>query len=303
MKQISFLLLVAIISLASCNSQKTVSVPNLDKLSQQTQDDVKKIQEYIKTNKLKNVQATESGLHYIVTEEGTGDNPSIDDQVTVHYKGYLLDGSVFDSSFDRGQPATFPLKGVVKGWQEGIPKFKPGGKGQLFIPSEIAYGSQAKGNKIPANSVLVFDIELKEIVKVLSPAEQLKIDEEKIEAFVKEKGLKNVQKTESGIRYIIEKEGTGANPTIDDKVKVHYKGTLLDGSEFDSSYARNQPAEFPLKGVVKGWQEGIPLIKTGGKGKLIIPSGLAYGSRGRPSIPANSVLIFDVELLDITTKK
>ena len=127
---------------------------------------------------------------------------------------------------------------------------------------------------------------------------QAQADAKVIADYVKKNGLKT-QSTASGIHYIIETEGTGENPTINDQVQVHYKGTLLDGTQFDSSYDRGQPATFPLKGVVKGWQEGIPLLKKGGKGKLIIPSGLAYGSRARPKIPANSVLIFDVELLDI----
>lgn len=128
---------------------------------------------------------------------------------------------------------------------------------------------------------------------------QAQIDEEKIQAYVKVNKLKKVQKTASGVHYLIETEGTGASPTLTDKVKVHYRGTLLDGTEFDSSYARNEPISFPLTGVIKGWQDGIPMLKKGGKGKLLIPSELAYGSRNMGKIPSNSVLIFDVELLDI----
>ena len=255
------------------------------------------IAKFVKDNKLK-VQQTPSGINDIIETEGTGEHPTINDQVKVHYKGTLLNGTQFDSSYDRGEPITFPLKGVVKGWQEGIPLLKKGGKGKLIIPSSLAYGERAR-TSIPANSVLVFDVELLDVIKPVPPAEQLKIDTEKIAAYVKEKNLK-VEKTESGIHYVITKKGTGKNPTIDNKVSVHYKGTLLDGTEFDSSHKRGQPAEFPLKGVVKGWQEGIPLLKEGGKGTLIIPSALAYGPQGRPSIPPNSVLVFDVELLKIT---
>ena len=148
-------------------------------------------------------------------------------------------------------------------------------------------------------SLAAAEVELLDIIKSVPPAEQLKIDIEKIDTYLTANKLE-AEKTESGIHYIITKKGKGKNPTIDNKVKVHYKGTLLDGTEFDSSYKRNQPAEFPLKGVVKGWQEGIPLLKEGGKGTLIIPSALAYGPQGRPSIPPNSVLVFEVELLNIT---
>jgi FKBP-type peptidyl-prolyl cis-trans isomerase len=94
--------------------------------------------------------------------------------------------------------------------------------------------------------------------------------------------------------------GNGPKPTAQDVVRVHYKGTLIDGSEFDSSYVRGEPAEFPLDGVIRGWTEGIQLMNTGGKYRLFIPSDLAYGPQGRgPRIPPDSTLVFEVELLDI----
>lgn len=103
----------------------------------------------------------------------------------------------------------------------------------------------------------------------------------------------------SGLQYKVIKEGTGDIPTANDKVKTHYRGTLIDGTEFDSSYKRNQPTEFAVKGVIKGWTEALQLMKTGAKWELYIPPDLAYGERGRPSIPPNSVLIFEIELLEI----
>lgn len=103
----------------------------------------------------------------------------------------------------------------------------------------------------------------------------------------------------SGLQYKVIKEGTGDTPTASDKVRTHYRGKLLDGTEFDSSYKRNKPAEFAVTGVIKGWTEALQLMKTGGKWELYIPAELAYGERGRPSIPPNSVLIFEIELLDI----
>jgi FKBP-type peptidyl-prolyl cis-trans isomerase len=113
------------------------------------------------------------------------------------------------------------------------------------------------------------------------------------------KAKEGVKVTPSGLQYKIIEEGSGAKPKDSDTVVVHYKGTLTDGTEFDSSYKRNQPAEFPLKAVIPGWTEGLQLLKKGGKAQLYIPPELAYGERGRPSIPANSALIFDVELIDI----
>lgn len=103
----------------------------------------------------------------------------------------------------------------------------------------------------------------------------------------------------SGLQYKVIKEGTGKTPAAEDKVKTHYQGTLLDGTEFDSSYKRNQPAEFPVNGVIKGWTEALQLMKEGAKWELYIPADLAYGERGRPGIPPNSVLIFQIELLEV----
>jgi peptidyl-prolyl cis-trans isomerase A (cyclophilin A) len=124
---------------------------------------------------------------------------------------------------------------------------------------------------------------------------------EKFENEIKTK-YPNAQKTASGLRYVIEKEGTGPNPQKGQTVSVHYAGYLMDGTKFDSSYDRNEPIEFPLGmgNVIAGWDEGIALLKKGGKAKLIIPSNLAYGERGAGGvIPPNATLVFDVELVDI----
>lgn len=108
-----------------------------------------------------------------------------------------------------------------------------------------------------------------------------------------------VKVTASGLQYKVLTEGEGDKPSSTDTVVVHYKGTLTDGTQFDSSYDRNEPAEFPVDRVIPGWTEALQLMKKGAKYQLFIPSELAYGERGRPSIPANSVLLFDVELIDI----
>ncbi len=251
------------------------------------------ITSYLVKNKIE-AKNTASGIYYTIEKEGSGENPNLQSFVKVHYHGTLLDGTVFDSSVDRGQPIDFPLTGVVKGWQEGIPLFKPGGKGTLYIPSNLAYGGRAQG-KIPANSVLIFNVEL---LEVIDPAVQAKKDDEILAKFVSDNKL-TMQKTDSGIYYQIDAPGTGESPTVSNKVKVHYRGTLLDGTQFDSSYDRGEPIEFPLSGVIKGWQESVPLLKKSGKGKFLIPSGLAYGTRGAPpTIPGNACLVFEVELLD-----
>src|SRR6185369_7371077 len=136
-------------------------------------------------------------------------------------------------------------------------------------------------------------------MKVAGEAEKKK-GVEFLEKAAKEKGAK---KTESGLVYSETTPGTGDQPKASDTVKVNYRGTLIDGTEFDSSYKRNQPATFPLSGVIKCWTEGLQLMKVGGKSKLVCPSDIAYGDRGSPpTIKPGSTLIFEVELLSIEKK-
>lgn len=263
------------------------------------------IKKYIADNGLK-AERDPSGVYYIIEEAGGDTKPTADDQITAHYHGTLLDGTVFDSSKERGEPIVFPLGGVIKGWQIGIPKFGKGGKGKLIIPSTLAYGPRAQG-KIPGNSCLIFDVE---VVDFLSKEEQMKKnqemqavqiqkDDEIIKKYLADNGLK-ATKDESGLYYIIENPGTEPRPTGESTVTVHYHGMLLDGTVFDSSVDRGQPATFPLNRVVPGWQIGIPKFGKGGKGRIILPSGLAYGARGAgPKIGPNTCLIFDVEVLEI----
>ena len=114
------------------------------------------------------------------------------------------------------------------------------------------------------------------------------------------KGKEGVKVTASGLQYKVIKAGTGAMPKATDTVEVHYRGTLIDGTEFVSSYSRGQPTTFPVNGVIQGWQEALQMMKEGAKWQLVIPAELAYGSRGAGgSIGPNATLIFDVELLKI----
>lgn len=122
----------------------------------------------------------------------------------------------------------------------------------------------------------------------------------KSDAFLEEnKGKADVKTTESGLQYKVIKEGKGESPTDESTVEVNYKGSLIDGTVFDSSYDRGQAASFPLKGVIPGFSEGLKLMKEGAKYELYIPSGLAYGENAPPQIGANQALIFEVELISI----
>jgi FKBP-type peptidyl-prolyl cis-trans isomerase FklB len=128
---------------------------------------------YLEENKKKpGVKTTASGLQYKVIKEGTGVQPKATDMVTVNYRGTLIDGTEFDSSYKRGQPATFPVNGVIKGWTEALQLMKQGSKFQLFIPSNLAYGERAMGPDIGANSTLIFEVELQDVKPPPTPAPQ-----------------------------------------------------------------------------------------------------------------------------------
>lgn len=141
--------------------------------------------------------------------------------------------------------------------------------------------------------------------QMLKQQEMGKVNKEASEKFLAENAKKpGVKVTPSGLQYIITEEGKGASPKATDTVKVHYKGTLIDGTVFDSSIDRGQPIEFPLNGVIPGWTEGLQLMKEGGKATLFIPSSLGYGERGAGgAIGPNQALIFEVQLLEVKPGK
>lgn len=155
-----------------------------------------------------------------------------------------------------------------------------------------------KGKKAEAfDAAKVFEFEKENVSK--KAEEKAKAAQAAMDKVLNEK-YANAKTTASGLRYIVEKEGTGASPLATNQVTVHYTGTLLDGKKFDSSVDRGQPATFPLNQVIPGWTEGLQLMKVGGKTKFIIPPGLGYGANGAGGvIPPNAWLIFDVELLDV----
>lgn len=154
------------------------------------------------------------------------------------------------------------------------------------------------------------EISVEEAQKIIN--EYLTDLQQKAEKLAREEGEKflaenkkneKVMETASGLQYVVEKEGTGAQPTAEDEVTVHYTGKLLNGQVFDSSVSRGEPATFPLNRVIPGWTEGVQLMKEGGKYTFFIPSDLAYGAQGVPNaIPPHSTLIFEVELIKVLKK-
>jgi FKBP-type peptidyl-prolyl cis-trans isomerase len=281
-----------------------------------------RVETFLKDHEMYNAQGSVDGIYYTVEVEGSGRKALPGDYVTVHYTGTLLDGSKFDSSKDRNAPFSFQIgtNRVIQGWEKGIPLFPVGGKGKLYLPSSLAYGDRAVGGRIPANSPLIFEIEVLDVlpaevymekmreeqIKQQMMADSLaKIQVEKDKAVIAEyaasKGLK-METTSSGLSYIMEKPGAGDKVKVGQRATVHYAGFLLDGTKFDASYDRNEPftLQVGVGQVIAGWDEGLQLLNKGAKARFFLPSTLAYGSRGAGGvIPPNAVLIFDVEVLDI----
>jgi FKBP-type peptidyl-prolyl cis-trans isomerase len=351
------------------------------------------------------MQTTASGLEWgVLKKGGDGLPPGPDDVVEVHYTGWLTDGTKFDSSRDRGAPTSFPVKGVIAGWTEGLQLMTPGARHKLVIPGKLAYGdSGMPAAKIPSNATLVFDVELLKVTRMptLRPANPDKqkalADGIKYEVAVVGTGaqvaadnvvslryaifqadgtladcsernndhlisgsldtlpvpfLKQVVEnckvgdvlrvevpmaalprssgdtvwqlevvstkpkpqapkfrvpdpakvvtTQSGLQYEVIGNGEGDSPKATDNVVAHYTGWLLDGTLFDSSHERGEPSEFPLNRVIRGWTEGLQLMKPGAKFLFQIPGDLAYGAQGRePKIKPNATLVFLVELVEV----
>jgi FKBP-type peptidyl-prolyl cis-trans isomerase len=230
-----------------------------------------------------------SGLSSKVIQEGKGDKkPSAADTVTVHYSGWTTDGKLFDSSVKRGQPTSFPLNGVIKGWTEGVQLMVIGEKRRFWIPADLAYGENPGGGR--PGGTLVFDVELLAIKEAPKPPA---VPEDVAAAPA------TAEKTASGIASRVLVKGTGdVHPKATDQVKVHYSGWTTDGKLFDSSVMRNESIVFPLNQVIPGWTEGVQLMVAGEKRRLWIPAKLAYGETPPPGAPAGT-LVFDVELIEI----
>ena len=232
-------------------------------------------------------QRTASGLASRVLKPGTGsEHPAAADSVQVHYTGWTVDGREFDSSVSRGVPAKFPLRGVIKGWTEGVQLMVVGEKRRFWLPAELAYGATPPAGA--PSGMLVFDIELLDFTPGPKP----------IAAPSDVSGPPRAAKrTASGLAYRVLKPGHGKkHPKPSDVVEVHYSGWTTDGAMFDSSVQRGQPARFPLNGVIPGWTEGLQRMTLGEKMRLWIPKHLAYNDQaGRPQ----GMLVFDVELIAI----
>jgi len=238
-----------------------------------------------------------NGLRHIITKPGSGDMPAKGDKLTVNLVFKLADGKVIDDTRKNKAPLKVPVGAPMrpKGLEQGLKGMKNGEQRTVVVPHELGFGTAGAGPDIPPYSTLIFELEVagvqsdkKQIAGIIS---KLKKDYPK----------SNLITTESGLQYVVTKAGAGAKVGKGKKIKAHYTGKLLDGTEFDSSVKREMPFEFVVGTgqVIKGWDEALSDMKKGEKRTLIIPSELAYGERGSPpKIPPSSTLVFEVELVD-----
>ncbi|MEP7125192.1 MAG: FKBP-type peptidyl-prolyl cis-trans isomerase [Byssovorax sp.] len=239
---------------------------------------------------------TASGLATRVLVPGTGkDHPGPDDRVEVHYSGWTASGRMFDSSVVRKEPIKLGVKEVIRGWTEGLQLMVVGEKRRMWIPAELAYGQHPREQGAPAGQ-LTFDVEL----LAISAAPKAPPVPKDVKS-----PPKTAKKTRSGLAYRVLKKGpsTGPFPTTSSRVKVDYTGWTTDGIRFDSSVVRGQPIFFNVNQVIKGWTEGLQLMKVGDSFRFWIPATLAYGVKPeREGVPAG-MLVFDVDLLGVEPSK
>ena len=264
---------ISILFLTSCSDDENNFEP-------QNEED---ILQYINNNNL-NASKTDSGIYYIINNEGSGIKPSENSVVNINYKGYFLDGIVFGQS----ESTIVDISKIIEGLKEGIQLLNEGGEGTIIIPSELAYGETGT-NTIPGGAVIIFDIKL-------TIADYATQNDTAIQKYISENNL-TATKTSSGLYYVINEEGTGNQPTSNSNVTVAYKGYFLNGSVFDQSDSNG--ISFGLNQVIAGWTEGIPYFKEGGNGILLIPFHLGYGATGIGTIPGGEVLVFNINLINV----
>jgi FKBP-type peptidyl-prolyl cis-trans isomerase FkpA len=258
--------------------------------------DDRNIQEYIQKNKLNVLQYQQTGIYYEVLTPGTGPVLDYSDMVPAIITTRSIDGTY--ASIDTFSASNryynflgyFNPEAIRLGIKEVLKKSN--GTIRMIIPSRLAFGRNGSGN-IPGNVSIDMTIRVLDVSKIAA------YEDFSIKSYLQTTSLTGFTKTSSGLYYKIAQPGTGSPITVDSTIVANYTGKLLNGVVFDRA-ALGSEATFPLKNLVQGWQEAIPLIKQGGSIRLLVPSSLAYGMQGSsPSIPAFSALDFEINVTDV----
>ena len=256
--------------------------------------------QYVKENKITN--HTESGLYYKFETDNEGATPTQGSTARVKFNAKIMNGNELGSSEKLGDyyDIVYGQGTVLRGLEEGIGMMSVGDKAQFVLPYSLAYGENPYG-LIPAYSNLIFDVVMLDILSA-EDANQSRVERahQEFDKYLADNKIK-ASKRDSGLVYVCKKKGSGECPTAGQTITVHYTGRLMDGRVFDSSVERGEPIDFILgEGrVIKGWDEGVALMKKGEKATLVIPFDMAYGSRQTGIIPPYSNLVFDIEIIDI----
>lgn len=310
MKLHKVLLLVTTVFMLGC--MKDVE----SQLDKQIKTDDELVKNYI-TNHQLDLNRDANGFYYgPLKTNPSGKALTAKDIVSLKYKISRLDGKVLEETQTARLAMHYSKPGVGTmysnainpvGIDLGLGFMKEGEKYQFIVPSYLAYYNLTVKDTLPAYSNLIAEVE---VVDILTAAEQKALESEAIDAYIEEQEeWEDVEVLSSGLRYVRTQEGEGAQATKGNTVKVHYTGTLLNGKKFDASDPNKAPFQFSLGTgqVIKGWDEGIALMKKGEKGILIIPSDLAYAQSvftlpsfmSDVAIPPFSPLVFEVELVDV----
>lgn len=280
-----FLVIVAALSvLASCSKDDETVTPE-----EQLAIDVAIIDKYLGDNNI-TAEIHESEIRYVETEVGQGATPAVGDVVVLKFKADILNGNEFAESI-YGNSFTLNSS-LISAWQIMLPEMSEGGKMTFYAPSAYCFGT-TESTSFAANSIFIFEMELVDVVT--NSEEQFSADTTIIEAYLDDNGIDAVTHS-SGIRYQVVQEGTGEMPEPSSTVEVRYTGTFINGAVFDQN---TNGVTFALTDLIESWQIMIPEMKEGGELIIYSPSVYCYGSQGTSSIPPNTNLIFEIELLDV----
>ncbi len=270
-------------------------------------EEARRIMAYLNEN-VSETDTTENGIYIIEHQKTGGKSIESGKVVMLSFKGSLLNGDVFQKmtpefAYVVGEAPDYPFK-----WDPVLKRMNPGDKATILLPSSQAMGERGMQGIIPPYSPLVLEIAIHDVLskedyqeKELAREGEMRAESDRKMKDYLSKNRISQQPTKSGLVYITLEEGSGPQPQTGDTAMVHYKGYLLSGQVFDSSYDHGKPLQVVIGqgGLIEGWLEAIPMMKEGEKAKIIVPWHLAYGKRKAGPIPAYANLVFEMELVEI----